>query len=117
MSQKYPEGAVIVSDGARFKVLECVGEIRFLGNEDGSYSFTGSAQGLEKYGWTVEEAPWKPEKGEKFACIRGYGDNIRVFVWDDSQTDRDLLAIGNCYQPDSQALKDAQARVLKAYKG
>lgn len=123
MSQKYPEGAIVVREdaGEKRKILGCAGEVRFLSiNEDfttadSRLSYTESE--LERYGWKVLEEPWVPKEGGRCAFIDAYGIVQETYYQVNEYPIRKLSEAKNLYEPGSQALKDAQARVLKAYRG
>ncbi len=121
MSQKYPEGAVIVKGDEKRKVLGHSGLVVFLSCQNDFEELSAynccTEKKLESEGWTVEEAPWVPKEGESFSYLSGHGANIITSDFKAGEIYDTLLACGNCYEPNSQALKDAQARVLKAYRG
>ena len=118
MSQKYPEGAIIVNGRSKRKILGAAGEVRFVsvpGDYD-RYDTTINVVFIEEGGWTVEETPWRPEEGEKFEFVNDSGcTNIDIY---NKKTPWMVAAVnaGNCYRPLSKEAQAAAERVRKAYK-
>lgn len=129
MPTKYPKGSYIVRDGERRKVLEELGELRFLSwdhqqglNWETMASVTlQTAIELEHDGWKVEEAekasePWRPMEGETYFFTDTFG---RVCSWGFGSAGMHCpmrLRVGNCYRTREEAEKAAE-RVRKAYRG
>lgn len=126
MPTKYPKGSYIVRDGERRKVLEELGDLRFLSwdrqenlNWETMASMTQKTVfELEYDGWKVEEdakapKPWKPKPGGMFYRVDNCGQ-----VTPDTFHDvlEDFFIAGNCYRTREEAEKAAE-RVRKAYRG
>lgn len=117
MSQKYPEGAIIVKEDTKRKVLGCCGEVRFLSADYQSttYSITCTVADLEGEGWTVEETPWVPKEGEQYYAVCGDAA-IDALEWCNDSLDTRYKRVGNLYRTREEAQAAAE-RVRKAYKG
>ncbi len=120
---KFPKGSYIVREGERRKVLEELGELRFvsfahLHTDWGTrVSDEYHIQELERDGWKVEEVKeeWRPKMGTAYYCVNIDG-GILEQCWDDYHADENRLKVGNCYRTEEEAQAAAQ-RVKKAYRG
>ena len=128
MPAKYPKGSYIVRDGERRKVLEELGELRFLSwdhqqglNWETMASVTlQTAIELEHDGWKVEEddeapEPWKPEDGDHLWFL---DETCTPVISCHEMPYSDLPVLiknGNCYRSREEAEKAAE-RVRKAYR-
>ena len=127
MTQKYPEGAIVVDQrGKKRKVLGACGEMRFLSKEN-DYNVPNSAI-FSVYeidqrrctveatdGSTVEETPWVPGEDEKYFFVDMLGE-----VDSDRNTghafDKKCIACGNVFETKELA-EQAAIRVRAAYIG
>lgn len=121
---KFPKGSYIVREGSRRKVLEELGELRFLSMRENSMrgweittSYTPHIQELEREGWKVEEVEeeWKPKKNDWYFSVGNEGEAVSCY-WSDHRADEARFKVGNCY-PTREAAEAAAARVKKAYRG
>lgn len=145
MNAKYPKGQYIVCDGERRKVLEELGELRFLSlPEKHGFPCASTASSdnpftvdeLERNCWEVEEVfdreylqkevikelmkakapePWKPKDDEMFFFVTDAGGVDGYKFLSTSEFDTEYVAAGNCYRTREDAEKAAE-RVRKAYK-
>lgn len=129
MPTKYPRGSYIVRDGERRKVLEELGELRFLSwdrQENLDWETMASmtqktAIELEREGWKVEEdakapEPWKPEDGDHLWFL---DETCTPVISCHEMPYSDLPVLiknGNCYRSREEAEKAAEL-VRKAYRG
>lgn len=121
MSQKYPEGAIIVNkQGKKLKILGCAGEVIFVSKIadflHASVNDICTDLSLEENGWTVEETPWVPKEGEEYEFLDSKAQ-VCVTVNKLSYFDSQLIELGNCYKPGTGQAQAAAIRVKAAYKG
>jgi hypothetical protein len=129
MPIKYPRGSYIVRDGERRKVLEELGDLRFLSwakHENLDWEQMASvtqktAFEIERDGWKAEEdakapEPWKPEDDEMFFFVTDAGDVDGYKFCSLDGFDVEYVTAGNYYRTREEAEKAAE-RVRKAYRG
>lgn len=124
---KYPKGSYIVREGVRRKVLEELGDLRFLSTlkSEGRHWETEMAvcvcehtQELERQGWKVEEVKeeWRPKHKETFFYVDAASRVSSCESRPDSNYENLMLGAGNCY-PTRELAEEAAERVKKAYRG
>lgn len=107
---KYPKGSYIRKGSNRRKVLEELGELRFVSVDFGDHSetsFYATVDELERLGWKEEEE-W-PKEGDKYWCIQGIG-RLKEFIWyADDSTDRPIRDFMGVFR----TRKEAEERMEK----
>lgn len=118
MSQKYPEGAIIVREHLKWKVIGCAGDARFIQGDDPDIDvWSTSVQMLERVGWTVEETPWVPKEGEEVWMLRECDlEPMPLKYYEPVFPDYSFKAQGRIY-PTEELAQAAAIRVKAAYKG
>ncbi len=125
MSNKYPKGSYVYhSDGRRKKVLEELGDIRFLSHhehelvpdwESRSDSNSWHIGEMERDGWKVEgEEAWKPERGQAYWHLNSALKPCTVLN-EETVEDMARLDIGNCYRSKKEA--EAVAELVRKLIG
>lgn len=93
---KYPKGSYIKNGDDRRKVLEELGDLRFLSSseDDGAdYGLYLTVKELESKGWKQEEE-W-PKKGDRYWCVSKLGHLVE-HTWFNDSTDlptRDFMGV------------------------
>lgn len=119
MQRKYPKESYIIKDGDRRKILEELGDLRFVSSGDIEYYLeTRTVKGLEEAGWVVEgegekeEEEW-PKIGDVYWSITMTG--ARASRWNGDEMDRLCQGGLGIYKSEQEAL-DAFERAKKAVK-
>lgn len=121
---KYPKDSYIVNGENKKKVLEVLGDLRFLSHESSYENWETKADPdpfhiaeLERDGWKVEEEKWKPEVGEKFYFVDGCGDIEWEIYAEDSLLTKALYELGNCFpSADCPEILEAQRKIKDVFK-
>jgi len=123
---KYPKGSYIVREGVRRKILEELGDLRFIvavndqnkTNWDVAGVTSSCVEELDFFGWKVEEVKeeWRPKHKETFFYVDAASRVSSCESRPDSNYENLMLGAGNCY-PTKEAAEKAAERVKKAYRG
>lgn len=129
MPHLYPKNSYVTDGKSRLKVLEELGDLRFLSVSlhdalgPNEHWETKPACGnpwhvaeLEREGWKVEGEAWKPKDGEIFFYVMVDGEVSSDFFRGASMWCAGMLDAGNCYRTREEA-EQAAERVRKAYRG
>lgn len=112
MSNKYPKGSFIVRNGKKCKVLEEIGELRFISIESQFENWETEANQtqhileLEREGWKVEEPKeeW-PKEGDAYWTINFGFDprDIAQMIWENHGFEHKRLKLGLVFRTQEEA--------------
>lgn len=120
---KYPKDSYIVRNAEKKKVLEVLGDIRFLSqSETWSHFWNTEAKAyyhiseLERDGWKVENEKWKPKYDEWYWYIDRHC-NLEDRQWKNDDIDNELYSLGNCFPSNNcPEILEAQRKIKEVFK-